>query len=385
MQHYIITSAKFFQSALYANFRDMTPELSETLLLLSTGHLFGLYNPNQVADALGVSKNRLYRDLKDMSLYQWKSLLVGIASMIAIEDIREAETKSAATQSRRCITLSVDDTNDPRYAKTLSYNYNWWSTQRNNTIKGRNILAITVKIGDVILPLNIRPVSKQGRGNTDKPTCFRTMLEEVLDVFDAEGIDLRKYPITFDSWYGSKALIEALDDFGFTRVLVHGKSNYVMEIDGQSSKLSAHKKTIKLLTDQWGCDKPVRRVTAKSPTFGELVLLFFAAQGKTQTMMVFGRPGRSAEILHIWSQHHGIEQFWRHLKTDLRLSAMSLHHRNGAYGSLGIKVLSYLLIQQVSRATRRTFHQIKLQLSGERQILSIISSHFHELNTQEHL
>ena len=385
MEQHLITSAKFFQSALYANFRDMTPELSETLLLLSTGHLFGLYNPNQVADALGVSKNKLYRDLKAMSLYQWKSLLVGISSTLAIEAIRETESKSAATQSRHCITLSGDDTNDARYAKTLSYSYNWWSTQRNNTIKGRNILAITVKIGDVILPLNIRIVSKQGRGNTDKPTCFRAMIQEVLDVFDAEGIDLRKYPITFDSWYGSKALIEALEEFGFTCVLIHGKNNYVMEIDGQSSKLSEHKKTVKLFTNQWGCDKPVRRFQAKSPTFGQLVLLFFSAQGKTQTMMVFGRPLRSAEILHIWAQHHGIEQFWRHLKTDLRLSAMSLHHRNGAYGSLGIKVLSYLMIQQVSRATRLTFHQIKLQLSGERQMLSIISTHFHERNTQEHL
>ena len=385
MREHIITSAAFFQSALYANYRDMTPELAETLLLLSTGHLFGLYNPNQVADALDISKNRLYRDLKDMSLYQWKSLLVGITSTIAIEAIRETQSKSASTQSRRCITISVDDTNDPRYAKTLSYCYNWWSTQGKHAIKGRNILAITVKIGDLILPLNIRIVSKQGRGNTDKPTCFRTMIEEVLDVFDAQGIDLRTYPITFDSWYGSKNLIEMLSELEFTRILIHGKSNYVMEIDGETAKLSAHKKTIKLLPHQWGCDKPVRRCRAKSPTFGELVLLFFSANGKTQTMMVFRRPLRSAEILHIWSQHHGIEQFWRHLKTDLRLSAMSLHHRNGAYGTLGIKIISYLMIQQVSRSTRLTFHQIKLQLSGDRQMLSIISAHFHELNAQEHL
>ncbi len=380
MREHIITSARFFQSALYANARDMTPELSETLLLLSTGHLFGLYNPNQVADALGVSKNKLYRDLKDMSLYQWKSLLVGITSTLAIEEIRQTASKSASTQSRRCITISVDDTNDSRYAKTLSYCYNWWSTQQNNAINCRNILAITLKVGDVILPLNIRIVSKQGRGNTDKPTCFRTMIEEVLDVFDAEGIDLRKYPITFDSWYGSKDLIETLLELGFTCILIHGKSNYVMEIDDQVGKLSAHKKTIKLLTHQWGCDKPVRRLRAKSPTFGQLVLLFFQAYGKTQTMMVFGRPLRAAEILHIWSQHHGIEQFWRHLKTDLRLSAMSLHQRNGAYGTLGIKILSYLMIQRVSRSTRLTFHQIKLQLSGDRQMLSIISAHFHELN-----
>ncbi len=384
MREHIITSTKFFQSALYANSRDMTPALCETLLLLSTGHLFGLYNPNQVADALGLSKAKLYRDLKDVSLYQWKSLLLSITSTIAIEEIRQSEVKSAATRSRRCITISVDDTNDSRYAKALSYCYNWWSKDKQRAINCRNILAITLKVGDVILPLNIRIVSKQGRGNTDKPTCFRTMIKEVLDIFDAEGVDLRKYPITFDSWYGSKDLIEALLEFGFTRILIHGKSNYVMEIDTKTAKLSEHKKTVKLLTNQWGCDKPVRRLRAKSPTFGELVLLFFSTHGKTQTMMVFGRPLRSAEILHIWAQHHGIEQFWRHLKTDMRLSAMSLHQRNGAYGSLGIKIISYLMIQRVSRSTCLTFHQIKLQLSGERQMLSIISAHFHKQNTQEH-
>ena len=250
-------------------------------------------------------------------------------------------------------------------------------------MEGPKPLTVELTFIKVIVTLNIRIVSKQGRGNTDKPTCLLTMIQEVLDVFDAQGIDLRKYPITFDSWYGSKTLIETLLALGFTCVLVHGKSNYVMEINGQTRKLSEHKKNIKLRTNQWGCDKPVRRLPAKSPTFGQLVLLFFSANGKTQTMMVFGRPLRSAEILHIWAQHHGIEQFWRHLKTDLRLSEMSLHHRNGAYGALGIKVLSYLMIQQVSRSTRLTFHQIKLQLSGDRQMLSIISAHFHELNTQE--
>lgn len=385
MQDHIIRTAKFFQSALFANFRNMTSGLAETLLLLSTGHLFGLYNPNQVADALSVSKNKLYRDLKAMSLYQWKTLFVRLAATLAIEAIRQTQVKSAATRSRRCITISVDDTNDPRYAKTLAYCYKWWSNQQKQAIHCRNILAITLKVGAVILPLNIRIISKQGSGNTDKPTCFQTMLQEVLEVFDAEGVDLRTYPITFDSWYGSQHLIETLLALGFTCVLVHGKSNYVMVIDGKTAKLSAHKKTLKLLSQQWGCDKPVRRFRANSPTFGELVLLFFATHGKIQTMMVFGKPLRSAEILRIWFQHHGIEQFWRHLKTDLRLAAMSLHHRNGAYATLGIKVLSYLMIQQVSRSTQRSFHHIKLQLSGDRQLLSIIAAHFHEPNPEEYI
>ena len=53
-----------------------------------------------------------------MSLYQWKSLLL-LTSTIAIEEIRQSEVKSAATRSRRCIT--INDTNDSRYAKALSY------------------------------------------------------------------------------------------------------------------------------------------------------------------------------------------------------------------------------------------------------------------------
>ena len=42
------------------------------------------------------------------------------------------------------------------------------------------------------------------------------MIGEVVDVFDAQGIDLRKYPITFDSWYGSKDLIGNVVRLGFT-------------------------------------------------------------------------------------------------------------------------------------------------------------------------
>ena len=148
-------------------------------------------------------------------------------------------------------------------------------------------------------------------------------------------------------------------------------------------KLSEHKQNVKLLANQW-------RVINRGGGSGQRVRLWrtraslFSTHWKTQTMMVFGKPLRSAEILHIGAQHHGIEQFWRHLKTDLRLSAMSLHQRNGAYGTLGIKIFSYLMIQQVRHSTRLTFHQIKLQLSAERQMLSIISAHFHEQNTQEH-
>ena len=317
MQKHLIKSTKYFQTLLYSNFRKMTSELEETLLLLSTGHLFGLDNPNQVADALSIPKAKLYRCLKDFSLYQWQRLLVRIGCSIAVQEIRDTESKSASTQSRRRPTISVDGTNDQRYGKLLSYCFSWWSKKDNRAVRCRNILAITLKIGDIIIPLSLRIVSKQGRGSTDKPSLFVIMLKEVLSFFETEGIDIRKYPITFDSWSGGKKLTDILSEMGFDIIRIHGKNNYVMDIDNKSTKLSEHKKQIELCPEQWGCPKPYFRTQAISPTFGSLVLLFFLDMGKLRTMLVFGKPLRACEILRIWSQHHGIEHFWQNTRVVL--------------------------------------------------------------------
>ncbi len=45
---------------------------------------------------------------------------------------------------------------------------------------------------------------------------------------------------------------------------------------------------------------------------------------------------------------------------------MSLGKRQGAYASLDIKILSYLLLQKVSCSTRRTFHQIQDEYTKKR-------------------
>ena len=69
MQQNIIKCTPVFQQILYSRFRLITPKAIETVLLLSIGHLFGLINPNQLADALEIPKASLYRHLKEMSLY----------------------------------------------------------------------------------------------------------------------------------------------------------------------------------------------------------------------------------------------------------------------------------------------------------------------------
>ncbi len=63
---------------------------------------------------------------------------------------------------------------------------------------------------------------------------------------------------------------------------------------------------------------------------------------------------------------------------------MSLKGQNGAYANLGVKVMSYLLGQQVSGSVRKTFHQTQLELTGQRQMLSVLSEHFHEQIPSKH-
>ena len=383
MRDKLIKSATFFQDLLSSYFHRMTQQVVETLVLLCVCHLFGLYNPNQVADALGLAKAGLYRGLSSLSLYHAKSLNLRLGCAMAVDFIKDAESKSASTQSRRCITISVDDTNLPRDGETLSYCSNYYSTKHKTSIWCQNLLGITLKIGSIVFPLDMRLVSKHGRGNTDKPSLVIAMLKDVLEFFDAHEIDLRKYPITFDSWYGSRKLVDTLSDLGFTSILVHGKNNYVMRIGDTTAKLSVHKKDVELREDQWGCDKPVCRLKAESRTFGDCVVIFFQDRGKIRTLLVFGKPLRTCEAVRIWSQHHGIELYWRYLKSSLRVSAMSLQSREGAYVSLGIKVISYLILLQISISERRTFHQIQLQLTGERQTLIDFMTHFHEPNLKE--
>ena len=68
------------------------------------------------------------------------------------------------------------------------------------------------------------------------------------------------------------------------------------------------------------------------------------------------------------------------LKSCLHFSDMRLESTQGTNAGLGIKVMGYLMLLRVSILERCTFHQIQLELTGQRQMLLEIMPHFHELN-----
>jgi len=412
-------SLRFYRWFLYSKFRQNQQEAVEILLMLVLGHAFGYYNPHQLSQRLGIPKTQLYQALKSWSLYQWRRQLMLIGCEYAVQRLKELQTKSAATKSRMRVTLAIDDTVVDRYGKLLSLTYSWWSGRAKKVIKGQNLLGITLKMGNEVIPLVIRPIGKQGCSNTSKPEVFESLIGELVEYFDKQGIQLIDFPCSFDSWYGSYELVQLLtnikkrmkdadtqkledqdnekqnsqkqdsqkqdgqDKAGFDQIVIHTKSRYVYTIEGVKQPLSEHKKSVELESGQWGCgDVAVARRLAESPTFGELVLLFFRHEGKTEALMAFGRKLRTAEILSIWKQHHGIEQFWKSLKSVLHPGSMSLRGRGGVYAELVIKVMAYVLMLRVGHKCHLTLHQLQMEIRKQLDIEDFFREHFHSADGQ---
>lgn len=114
-------------------------------------------------------KSKLYQELKSWSIYQWRRQLLLVGCEQALELVKQLQEKSAATHSRKRVTLGVDDTVVDRLGRVLALTYSWWSSRAKKVIRGQNILAITIRIGSVVIPLALRPVGKQGCANTSKP------------------------------------------------------------------------------------------------------------------------------------------------------------------------------------------------------------------------
>jgi hypothetical protein len=369
---------KPFQQFLFSRFRHNKQEAIEMLMMLACGHIFQIFTPNQLAEVLGIDKSKIYGTIKAWSIYLFRRMFLVAGLSEASRLIKENQSKSLATQSRARITISVDDTVIDRMGKLISLTYSWFSGKHHKVVKGQNIISITIKIGERIIPLCLRPVGKQGRGNTSKPQIFREMISQVLELFGQEGIDLAQFPITFDSWYGSKELVDILEEHGFHQILVHAKSNYVFIIAGKMAKLSFHKNEIELADNLWGCKGvPVARKVAESPSFGKVILLFFMNCSKIKCVMAFGRKLRSCEIMSIWKQHHSIEHFWKRLKHDLQIHRMRLRDRQGVYSMIAIKLLAYLVMEQLSALMRLTFHEIMNHAKREVDLCSFFREHFH--------
>ena len=406
---------------LKAYFRRLDDANLETLLLISFGMFLNAGNMYQVLHVLGLSKTTTYNRVKNVSVYSWRQLLQYRLYDIAIPLVRERLSKSDASKSRDGLILAVDDTVIARIATKLGDVWRWWSGQLKRVAEGQNVIARILVIGDIILPLDVRIVSKQGKGLKSTPEIYREMLAAAKSRFEAAGIDFSAFKTTGDAAYLKDTIAEycrgdsdidteateateATETTEATEAteatepktsptitgIFGGKDNDVFTIDGTRQKAGQWRKDFKgQLKEGWGTDgQPVSRTTAESPTFGSVMLIFYIPKGKRAVSyrIIVGRPLRSSEALHAFAFHHRIEEFWKLLKDTLKLGAMHLQDREGAYACVGIKIISYLVVNMMKQHLRKltrfrniTINKIVNLCSTFVDMRQIFKEHFHDV------
>jgi hypothetical protein len=371
----------WFFALFHHEFRQGHRIAFEVLMALAFAHFFGFYNPKQLADFLDIPHPKLYAQLKDCSLYYIKEILVRFMVKQAVEHLKPALSKSAATQSRSGMTLSIDNSVIDRLGKLLRCTWSWYSGRHHEVVRGQDLLGIVLTIHHIALPLHLLFCPKQGRYNTNKADLLIFMLSRLKAEFAREGVDLTKISLTMDSWFVSQPLRTRLHRLGFTKIIIAGKSNYTFTIDSKKQKASQWKKDLVLHDPQWGIDVPSCRVRGHSPTFGSIILFFFQkSTTRSFYLMNFSQVSmRGAEIWHIWKQHHLIECFWKILKSIFHIRSMQLQG-NGLYTALLIKVLAYLLAIRLKAHrpfSQLTITQIMRHLSRNHGLRDLMMTHFH--------
>ncbi len=409
---------------LKAYFRTLNDSHLETLLLICLGMFLNAGNIYHMLQLLGLPKTTTYNRVKNVSVYYWRQLLQHRLYEIAIPLLLERLTKSDASKSRDGLILAVDDTVIARIATELGYVWRWWSGQLKRVAAGQNVIALILVIGDIILPLDVRIVSKQGKGLKSKPEIYREMLAAAKSRFEAAGIDFSVFKTTGDAAYLKDTIAdycrgdsdieteateateatettettEATETTETTETeksptitgIFGGKASYVFTIDGKRQKAGQWRKDFKdLLKEGWGTDgQPVYRTAAESPTFGSVILLFYIPKGKRAVsyLMIIGRPLRSSEALHAFAFHHRIEEFWKLLKDTLELGDMHLQDREGAYACVGIKIISYFVVNMMKQNLRKlkrfrniTINKIVNLCPTFVDMRQIFKEHFHDV------
>jgi hypothetical protein len=371
----------WFFAFFHHEFRKHNAIAFEVLMVLAVAHLFGFYNPKQLADFLQVPHQQFYAELKDWSVYHVKKMLLRFMVKQAAEQLKPVMSKSAATRSRAGMTLSIDNSVMDRFGKLLRCTWNWYSGRYHKVIRGQDLLGIVLTIQNIALPLHLLFCPKQGRYHTTKADILIFMLTQLKTEFLREGIDITQLPLTMDSAYVSQELRERLHQLGFIDIIIAGKGNYVFTIGAQTWDAATWKKVLMLEEPTWGIDVPSCRIRGYSPTFGSLVLFFFRkSTTRSYYLMNFSqRALRGAEIWHIWKQHHVIECFWKIMKSIFQLRSMHLQG-DGLYTALLIKVFAYLLalrLQAQGVFSKLTLTEIMRQLRREADLRDFLATHFH--------
>ncbi len=134
----------WFFAIFHQEFRKGNRIAFEGLMTRAFAHFFGVYNPKQLADFLGIPHQKFSAEFKDWSLYHVKKMLLRFMVKQGVEHLKPVLNKSAATQSRAGMTLSIDHSVIDRFGKLLRCTWSWLSGRCHGVVRGQDLLGIVL-------------------------------------------------------------------------------------------------------------------------------------------------------------------------------------------------------------------------------------------------
>lgn len=353
-------------------------KFAEVVLVMLVGILCGYHNPNQLAEQLGIAPNQLYNRLREMNAHGWRKLLEKVLLDEATKRLKEYQSLSPASRSRRQASMAVDDSVVRRFGEALSYVWKWYSGQLKRVTSGQDLLGIVLRYDSQIIPICLVWMSKTGAGGKSKKKRLLKELERLKAYFAGQGIDLTKLGISFDSWFMDSDLSEGLEELGFDKQVMAAKSNTVLKVGSKRKQACEHYEEVELKTG-WGNKKtPSARIKGVNPKLGKAsIILFEKKRTKTFALISPSRLLRTAEALRLWENHHSVETFWKRMKSWLGLGKMQLRGRDGAWAELCLRVLAYFLGSLLMTEDAQTFAQLSHKLRRQATFADLILNHFH--------
>ena len=324
---------------------------AECLFLLVLSVLFGATNPAQIHQVLGLKGQPLYKQIHAVTPSCWKKLLQQVCYQVAAAQLTALGPQSPASWSRACVVVALDDTLIHRLGDKLGLVWQWWSGMEKRVRRGQNVIALVLVIGDRVIPLDVRIASKQGRQPGTKPVLAERMLRELVASWTKAQLPLEQVTLVADSWYPSQALLALCRELRLDAI-GEGKASYCFTIEGKPVKAATL--TQRPLTPCWGEQGEALRVRASHPRFGDVLLVVFADQkGKRRYVMATALHRRAHEILRAYHQRAQIEAFWKRLKSILQIAQIRLPQPTAFRGALVCRILTYLLVDRLTRRLRR--------------------------------
>lgn len=328
------------------------------LLLLP---LFDSGSYQEFARRAGWGKNKPYRILGSASKGCWVRMLRRRGFELFLRIVREYHTKSAATKSRYKITFVCDDTTLLKFAKRLGLVGIWWSGNIKDVVLGVSVVVLYAVVGDgkLWIPLDFRirrpDPEKAGRKCLTKPDLVEEMVEEFKDKCKKRRIDTDGWFTVLDAWYGSKDLLDTVTSGLRFTMVVEGKANYVFYVDDQR----VHGKDLfELKGVRWhnSTQMPLlryARVRARSPSFGPLLLLLWEKGEERRYLMMRDNFFSSVRIIVAFKLRWWVEDFFRTLKSHLKIESFQFTKEDEVYAHIVLRVLCFLVVGYVLKVVAR--------------------------------